>query len=91
MHFLKRWNPLLIAPECHAADCQHAGDQYTMIKCRCCEQWYCSDHVDTQETVQLVKTVDRAFQGLSYYMGLCLGCRGEMRQQRPTNSHWLLE
>ena len=40
--------------------------QYTMVKCRCCEQWYCSDRVDTQETVQLVKTVDRAFRGLSY-------------------------
>ncbi len=90
MNFLRRSKPVLIAPECHAPDCHHAGDQYTMVKCRSCEQWFCSDHVDTEETVQLVKTVDRAFQGLSYYAGLCLACHGEIRQQKPTNSRWLL-
>lgn len=90
MNLLKRSKPVLIAPECHAPDCHYDGDQYTMIKCRSCEQWFCPDHIDAQETVQLIKTVDPTFQGISYYVGLCLGCRGTMRQQQPTTSRWLL-
>ena len=86
---MNRWTPVLIAPECHVSDCHHGGDQYTMVKCRCCEQWYCSDHVDMQETVRQVRTVDPVLHGLSYYVGLCLGCCGAIRQQHPTNSAWL--
>ena len=81
--------PVLISPECHAAECHNSGDQYTMIKCRNCEQWYCSEHVDMQETALQVKTVDPVLHGLAYYVGLCLGCRGTMREQHPTNSAWL--
>jgi hypothetical protein len=29
------------------------------------------------------------YYSLSYYVGLCLGCCGTIRQQHPTNSAWL--
>jgi hypothetical protein len=83
-------NPTLIAPECHAPDCHYDGDQYVMVKCRCCGHWFCPEHVDAEESVRLINTTEPAVEGLSYYLGLCLGCRGAMRQQHPTNSAWLL-
>jgi hypothetical protein len=82
--------PTIIVPECHASDCHHDGDQYTMVKCRNCDQWYCTDHIVMQEGAHQIKSVDPALHGVTYYLGLCLGCLGSERQQRPVNTTWIL-
>ena len=87
---MRRSSSVLIAPECHASGCHHDGDQYTMIKCRQCQHWYCPEHVDMSETARLITLADPKLQNLSYYLGLCFSCRGALREQQPARSAWLL-
>jgi hypothetical protein len=82
--------PVFIAPECHAAGCHRNGDQYTMVKCRVCDNWFCAEHLDTHDTVRRVSMVDTGMPGLTYYLGLCLDCREKLsRRRRPVDSSWL--
>ena len=67
--------PTLITPECDAPGCDVAGDQYTMVRCRGCGAWFCSEHIDGEEGVTLVRPRGRALSGLAYYQGICIPCR----------------
>ena len=67
--------PLLIVPGCHARGCDVAGDQYSMVLCRKCRQWFCAAHIDTHEGVHLLSADSPGLRGLAYYQGLCLRCR----------------
>ena len=66
---------ILLTPECEAPGCHAAGDQYTMVRCRGCGGWFCTDHIDAQEGVTLVHPVPRVLKDLAYYQGICLACR----------------
>ena len=68
-------SPMLITPECEASGCYVAGDQYTMVRCRDCGGWFCTDHIAAQEGVTLIHPVSRVIRGLAYYQGICLTCR----------------
>jgi hypothetical protein len=68
---------ILLTPECEAPGCYVAGDQYTMVRCRACAGWFCTDHIDAQEGVTLVRPVPRVLKDLAYYEGICLACRHE--------------
>jgi hypothetical protein len=67
--------PLLILPGCHARGCEAAGDQYSMVLCRKCHEWFCAEHIDTHVGVELRSADSPRLRGLSYYQGLCLHCR----------------
>jgi hypothetical protein len=64
----------LITPECEAAGCSVSGDQYTMVRCRGCGAWFCSEHIAAQEGVTLVHPAPRVLRHLAYYQGICLTC-----------------
>ena len=83
-------DPVFIAPECHVQGCHYDGDQYTMVKCRVCDHWFCPEHLGSNETVRRVSMVDTGLPGLSYYLGLCADCRQKLSQRRrPVDSSWL--
>lgn len=87
---MRKTAPAVIAPECHADGCHHDGDQYTMVKCRSCDHWFCTEHLDSQDTIRRVSMVETGLPGLTYYQGLCATCRGQHAQQRrPVDSSWL--
>lgn len=65
----------LIIPRCQAHGCSVAGDQYTMVRCRKCDGWYCSDHIAIHETVRLITVAAGPAKGLSYYVGICARCQ----------------
>jgi hypothetical protein len=65
----------LITPECEAPGCSVGGDQYTMVHCRGCGAWFCSEHIAAQEGVTLVRPAPRALSGLAYYQGICVPCQ----------------
>ncbi len=75
--------PTVIAPECHVQGCHYDGDQYTMVKCRSCDHWFCPEHLGSNETVRRVSMVDTGLPGLSYYLGLCAECRNKLSMKRP--------
>jgi hypothetical protein len=82
--------PIFIAPECHAPGCHHDGDQYTMVKCRSCDHWFCTEHLDSQDTIRRISIVETGLPGLSYYLGLCTTCRGtQVQRRRRVDSSWL--
>jgi hypothetical protein len=81
--------PMLIAPECHAAGCHNDGDQYMMVKCRSCGHWFCPEHLESEDGARSVTLVDSGLRGLSYYQGHCAACRGRMLERKPVNSSWL--
>ena len=66
---------ILLTPEREAPGCHVAGDQYTMVRCRGCGGWFCTDHIDAQESVTLVHPAPRVLRGLAYYQGICTVCR----------------
>src|SRR5262245_47967220 len=74
--------PMVITPECGAPGCSVTGDQYTMVRCRLCDHWFCPDHIDAEEGVTLARPVRPALRGLAYYQGLCVLC-----QRAPATSH----
>ena len=74
--------PVLITPECAARACGVAGDQYTMVRCRGCEAWFCAEHIAAEEGVTLVRTVSRALNGLAYYQGICVPCQQARQRTR---------
>lgn len=67
--------PLLVLPGCHARGCDVAGDQYSMVLCRKCRQWFCAKHIDTDEGVQMRSADSPRLRGLLYYEGRCQHCR----------------
>jgi hypothetical protein len=69
----------LITPECEAPGCRVSGDQYTMIRCRACSAWFCSEHIAAEAGVMLVRPAPRILS-LSYYEGMCLACQKERQQ-----------
>jgi hypothetical protein len=96
---MKEAAPLLIAPECSAPGCHHDGDQYMMIKCHSCDQWFCEEHYEMLEwngrqgqritAVPTVKLVKTGLDGLAYYLGSCMACREKRTGRRPVDSSWL--
>jgi hypothetical protein len=70
----------LITPECEAPDCSVGGDQYTMVRCRGCQAWFCPEHIVAQEGVTLVRPAPSTLRGLAYYQGICRACL-EARQR----------
>jgi hypothetical protein len=64
----------LITPECSGPGCHITGDQYTMIRCRRCSAWFCSEHIAAQEEVTLVRPAPRVLSDLAYYQGICVAC-----------------
>lgn len=66
--------PLLITPECHAPGCGVTGDQYTMVRCRRCGAWFCSEHIAAAEGAILVRLGSSALSDLAYYQGICVPC-----------------
>jgi hypothetical protein len=71
--------PVLITPECEAPGCHVSGDQYTMVRCRGCSAWFCSEHIAAEVPVTLIRPAPRVL-GLSYYQGICLACQQERQQ-----------
>jgi hypothetical protein len=69
----------LITPECEAPGCSVSGDQYTMIRCRKCSAWFCSEHIDADAGVTLVRPAPRILT-LAYYEGICSVCKQERQQ-----------
>mgnify|MGYP001225731997 CR=1 FL=1 len=76
--------PLLLTPECGAADCTIEGDQYSMVRCHVCSGWFCADHISPDEPVRVVHMDARLAPGLTYYSGICATCR-----QRAGADSWL--
>ena len=72
----------LITPECEAPGCSVSGDQYTMVRCRGCGAWFCSEHIAAEEGVTLVRPARRVLRNLAYYEGICLACQQE---RQPTH------
>jgi hypothetical protein len=69
----------LITPECEAHGCGVSGDQYTMIRCRECSAWFCSEHIAADAGVTLIRPAPRVL-GLAYYQGICLACQQERQR-----------
>ena len=65
---------MLLTPECGAPGCHVAGDQFTMVRCRGCGGWFCTDHI-AQEDVTLIYLAPRVLKDLAYYQGMCQTCR----------------
>ena len=87
---MRHRSPTVIAPECHVAGCHHTGDQFTMVKCRVCTQWYCAEHLGTQDTIRRSSIMDTGRKGLSYYLGLCASCSEQLAlKRRAVGSTWL--
>jgi hypothetical protein len=76
----------LITPECDAPGCGVAGDQYTMIHCRVCGEWFCPEHIAADEGVTLVRPTSRPLSGLAYYQGSCVPCQ-QARQRSLQRTH----
>jgi hypothetical protein len=66
---------MLFTLECETSGCHVAGDQYTMVRCRGCGGWFCTDHIDAQESVTLIYLAPRALKDLAYYQGVCQTCQ----------------
>lgn len=66
--------PLLITPECGTQGCSVTGDQYTMVRCRGCNRWYCADHTATEDLVEVKHTHDANTGDITFYQGLCRSC-----------------
>lgn len=58
----------LITPECEFLDCGVGGDQYTKVRCRGCQAWFCP--------------APSTLKGLANYEGLCLACL-QVQQRSP--------
>lgn len=87
---MRKTAPAVIAPECHADGCHHDGDQYTMVKCRACDHWFCTEHLDSQDTIRRIAIMETGLPGLNYYLGLCATCRDQHApQRRRVDSSWL--
>ena len=87
---MRKSKPVVIAPECHEPGCHHAGDQFTMVKCRSCDHWFCAEHLGTQDTIRRSSIMETGVKGLAYYLGLCASCREKQLQKRsPVGSTWL--
>jgi hypothetical protein len=87
---MRKSTPVFIAPECHVPACRRAGDQYTMVKCRSCDQWFCSEHLHSQDTIRRSSIMDIGLPGFAYYLGLCAECGDkESSRRRPVDSMWL--
>jgi hypothetical protein len=67
--------PIVITPECHAHGCSISGDQYTMVRCRRCDAWFCPDHIDPAEGVRLITHHSAPLVGVAFYIGMCQTCR----------------
>jgi hypothetical protein len=78
--------PTVITPECHARGCSVSGDQYTMVRCRRCDAWFCPDHIDPAEGVRLVTHHRAPLVGLTVYIGICRTCR-TCQHQRHALTH----
>jgi hypothetical protein len=65
----------LMTPECGTPGCNVAGDQYTMVHCRECKEWFCPDHIAAEEGVKLVCPSPRSLLSLRYYEGSCVPCQ----------------
>jgi hypothetical protein len=78
--------PMLITPECGAPGCSVVGDQYTMVRSRGCDHWFCPDHLAADEGATLVRLDRPALRGLAYYQGSCVPCR-QARRRIPPPSH----
>jgi hypothetical protein len=69
----------LITPECETPGCRVAGDQHTMIRCRKCSAWFCSEHIAADSEVTLLRPAPWILN-LAYYEGICSACQ-QVRQQ----------
>jgi hypothetical protein len=70
----------LITPECEAPGCSVSGDRYTMVRCRGCSAWFCSEHIAAEEGVTLIRPAPRVLQSLAYYQGICRACQVQRQQ-----------
>jgi hypothetical protein len=87
---MKKSGPVFIAPECHVPGCRQAGDQFTMVKCRYCDHWFCAEHLNSRDTIRRSSIVETGLRGLSYYIGVCADCSEKQAQKRrPVGSTWL--
>ena len=87
---MEKPGPVFIAPECHEPGCRRAGDQYTMVKCRMCDHWFCAEHLHTQDTIRRSSIMDIGIPGFAYYLGLCAGCgEKQANRRRAVDSTWL--
>jgi hypothetical protein len=66
---------IVITPECRARGCSVSGDQYTMVRCRRCDAWFCPDHIDPAEGVRLVTHHCAPLVGVAFYIGTCQTCQ----------------
>lgn len=73
---------LLITPECGSAGCNVTGDQYTMVRCRACGHWVCTEHTAAEEHVELRKAGNLEGASVAYYQGLCRACYSTRAQLR---------